>query len=133
MKRPPSQIDSTELSVVFRALGMEYSEAEVMDLLALKDTDGQGTLDFGEFLSLMASELRDSTAGDEVAAAFERACGGDGYMGSSELLDMVDAMGVQLTAAQAEVMVEEVVKDRGAAGPEDRLTQQDVVRLMEGQ
>ena len=137
---------------------MKYSEAEVsntcfkslvpsstrflsqiMDILAVKDHDGSGALCFSEFLGLMASEMRDVHAEDEVKDIFERACGEDGLLGQAELLAVAAEMGVQLTAAQAKSMLAEVAMDSehpGAAASAPtapRISQGDALKLMQGQ
>lgn len=113
---------------------MEYSDAEIMDMLALKDKDGSGTLDFGEFLGLMASELRDASSTTELQACFEHMCGADGMIGSDELLASAADMGLSLSAAQADAMVQEVARDRAEGTlPSHRMTQSDLAKLMDGQ
>ena len=48
-------IDSKELGVMLRAMGLFCTEAEVQDMIVLVDSDGSGKLDFPEFLNLMTS------------------------------------------------------------------------------
>ncbi len=50
-------IDQRELGVMLRAMGMQATEAEVQDIIALVDNDGSGKLDFPEFINLMTSRL----------------------------------------------------------------------------
>jgi len=110
-----------------------------MDTLAVKDRDGSGSLCFSEFLALMASEMRDVDAEDEVKDIFERTCGEDGLLGEAELLHMARGMEVQLTQAQAKSMLAEVAMDSQHAGAAasastaPRITQGDAVKLMHGQ
>ena len=48
-------LDTQELGVMLRALGLHCTEAEVQDIVSLVDSDGSGKLDFAEFTNLMAS------------------------------------------------------------------------------
>lgn len=45
---------SQELGTVMRSLGQNPTEAELQDMINEVDADGNGTIDFPEFLSLMA-------------------------------------------------------------------------------
>ncbi len=113
--------------------------SQIMDIMAVKDRDGSGGLCFAEFLALMASEMRDMSGEDEVKDAFERACGDDGLLGEQELLQMAADMKVQLIPSQARAMLAEAARDSSDPGAADtastapRISQQDAVKLMQGQ
>lgn len=47
-------ITSTELGTVMRSLGQNPTEAELQDMINDVDADGNGTIDFPEFLTMMA-------------------------------------------------------------------------------
>lgn len=49
-------VDSKELGVLLRAVGIFASEAEINDIIASVDVSGDGRLDFAEFLNLMCSQ-----------------------------------------------------------------------------
>ena len=50
-------ITTKELGTVMRSLGQNPTEAELQDMINEVDADGNGTIDFPEFLSLMARYL----------------------------------------------------------------------------
>lgn len=50
-------IDSKELGVMLRAMGLFATEAEVQDIIVVVDSDGSGKLDFKEFVNLMTSRF----------------------------------------------------------------------------
>ena len=50
----PGTISTKELGTVMRSLGQNPTEAELRDMINEVDADGTGTLDFPEFLTLMA-------------------------------------------------------------------------------
>ena len=47
-------ITTKELGTVMRSLGQNPTEAELQDMINEVDADGNGTIDFPEFLNLMA-------------------------------------------------------------------------------
>ena len=51
-------ISTKELGRVMKSLGQSPSEAELRELIQEYDIDGNGTLDFPEFLELMARKVK---------------------------------------------------------------------------
>ena len=51
-------ITTKELGTVMRSLGQNPTEAELQDMINEVDADGNGTIDFPEFLSLMARKMK---------------------------------------------------------------------------
>jgi calmodulin len=47
-------ITTFELGTVMRSLGQNPTEAELQDMINEVDADGNGTIDFPEFLTMMA-------------------------------------------------------------------------------
>ena len=54
----PGTITTKELGTVMRSLGQNPTEAELQDMINEVDADGNGTIDFPEFLSLMARKMK---------------------------------------------------------------------------
>eukprot|EP00976_Prorocentrum_cordatum_P032308 656961-Prorocentrum_minimum.AAC.2 len=54
----PGTITTKELGTVMRSLGQNPTEAELQDMINEVDADGNGTIDFPEFLSLMAKKMK---------------------------------------------------------------------------
>ena len=50
-------IDAKELKVAMRALGFEPKKEEVKKMIADIDKDGNGTIDFQEFLEMMTAKM----------------------------------------------------------------------------
>ena len=50
-------ISDKELVTVLRALGNNPTEDELVTMIREVDEDGNGTIDFGEFLEMMARKL----------------------------------------------------------------------------
>lgn len=47
-----------ELATVIRSLGQTPTEEELLDMIKEVDADGNGTIEFGEFLNLMARKMK---------------------------------------------------------------------------
>lgn len=78
-------ITTKELGTVMRSLGQNPTEAELQDMINEVDADGNGTIDFPEFLSLMARKMKDTDTEEELIEAFkvfDR--DGNGFLATSE-------------------------------------------------
>jgi calmodulin len=64
-------ITTKELGTVMRSLGQNPTEAELQDMINEVDADGNGTIDFPEFLSMMARKMRDTDSEEEIKEAFK--------------------------------------------------------------
>lgn len=51
-------ITTKELGTVMRSLGQNPTEAELQDMINEVDADQNGTIDFSEFLNLMARKMK---------------------------------------------------------------------------
>ena len=58
----PGNIDVRELKVAMRALGFEVRSDEVKKMVEDLDRDGDGTVDFDEFLAMMTARKQVSYA-----------------------------------------------------------------------
>jgi Ca2+-binding EF-hand superfamily protein len=70
----PSDGDGTittlELGTVMRSLGQNPTEGELQDMINEVDADGNGTIDFNEFLAMMAKKFQDTDSEEEIRQAF---------------------------------------------------------------
>uniref|UniRef100_A0A453LSD0 EF-hand domain-containing protein n=1 Tax=Aegilops tauschii subsp. strangulata TaxID=200361 RepID=A0A453LSD0_AEGTS len=65
-------ISLEELAAVTRSLGLDPTNQELNDMMREVDMDGNGTIDFQEFLSLIARKMQqDGDADEELKEAFE--------------------------------------------------------------
>ena len=59
-----------ELGTVMRSLGQNLSEAEIKEMIDIVDEDKNGTIDFQEFLNLMARKMKIAGKEEELIDAF---------------------------------------------------------------
>merc|ERR1712022_96093 len=64
-------ITTKELGTVMRSLGQNPTEAELQDMINEVDADGSGTIDFPDFLNLMARKMKDTDSEEEIKEAFK--------------------------------------------------------------
>ncbi|XP_055637087.1 calmodulin-alpha-like isoform X1 [Toxorhynchites rutilus septentrionalis] len=105
-------ITTMELGAVMRSLGQRPTEAELQDIILEIDADGNGTVDFSEFLTLMARTIRDDYTEEEIREAFRVFDkDGNGYITAAELRYVMDMVGEKLTEEEAEEMIREADDD----------------------
>lgn len=69
-----------------RSLGQNPTEAELQDMINEVDADGNGTIDFPEFLTMMARKMKDTDSAEEIKEAFKVFDkDGNGYISAAEL------------------------------------------------
>ncbi|XVF66592.1 hypothetical protein PTKIN_Ptkin10aG0049600 [Pterospermum kingtungense] len=60
-----------ELATVIRSLDQNPTEEELQDMITEVDADGNGTIEFAEFLNLMAKKMKETDAEEELKEAFK--------------------------------------------------------------
>merc|ERR1712170_203256 len=99
-------ITTKELGTVMRSLGQNPTEAELQDMINEVDADGNGTIDFPEFLSLMARKMRYTDTEEELIEAFkvfDR--DGNGLISAAELRHVMTNLGEKLTYEEVYEMI----------------------------
>ena len=64
-------IDSSELGSVMNSLRQKLTDAELETMINQADIDGDGTINFEEFLIMMAKKLTDTDIGEDIMEAFK--------------------------------------------------------------
>lgn len=89
-----------------RSLGQNPTEAELQDMINEVDADGNGTIDFPEFLTMMARKMRDTDSEEEIKEAFKVFDkDGNGYISAAELRHVMTNLGMSCLSCVVGVAV----------------------------
>ncbi|KAK8684716.1 hypothetical protein V6N13_040732 [Hibiscus sabdariffa] len=101
-----------ELATVIRSLDQNPSEEELQDMIREVDADGNGSIEFSEFLSLMAKKMQETDAEEELKEAFKVFDKDlNGYISASELRNVMMKLGEKLSDEEVEQMIKEADLD----------------------
>ncbi|KAL2463754.1 Calmodulin-like protein 11 [Forsythia ovata] len=101
-----------ELATVIRSLDQNPTEEELEDIINEVDSDGNGTIEFPEFLNLMASQIKENDAEEELKEAFKVFDKDqNGYISANELRQVMINLGEKLTDEEVEQMIKEADLD----------------------
>jgi calmodulin len=107
-KNRDGYITIKELGEIMKNLGQTPTEAELTDMINEVDIDGNGNIDFKEFLGLMARKMRDSDTEEELIEAFkvfDR--DGNGLISATELKHVMVSLGEKITDEEVDEMIKE--------------------------
>ncbi|XP_065061493.1 neo-calmodulin-like [Rhopilema esculentum] len=101
-------ITTKELGHVMRSLGQSPTEADLQDMINEVDVDGNGTIDFPEFLNMMARNNIDTEGEEEIKEAFRVFDkDGNGHISAAELRHIMTNLGEKLTDEEVDEMIKE--------------------------
>merc|ERR1712137_222973 len=84
----------------------------LQDMINEVDADGNGTIDFPEFLSLLARKMKDVDTEEELVEAFKVFDkDGNGYISAAELRHVMTNLGEKLTDEEVDDMIREADVD----------------------
>ena len=95
-----------------RSLGQNPSESELQDMINEVDADNNGTIDFPEFLTMMARKMKDTDSEEEIREAFkvfDR--DSNGFISAAELRHVMTSIGEKLTDNEVDEMIREADQD----------------------
>lgn len=95
-----------------RSLGLKPTDTELQDMINEVDLDHTGSIDFSEFLTMMARKANVGDTDAELRDAFkvfDR--DGSGTISRAELKQVMKGMGENLTEAELDEMMREADKD----------------------
>nr|BBB18808.1 calcium indicator protein GeNL(Ca2+)-1.2u [synthetic construct] len=101
-------ITTKELGTVMRSLGQNPTEAELQDMINEVDADGNGTIYFPDFLTMMARKMKDTDSEEEIREAFRVFDkDGNGYISAADLRHVMTNLGEKLTDEEVDEMIRE--------------------------
>merc|ERR1712072_1487545 len=65
------QIDVRELKAAMRAIGFEVKNEELKKMVSDIDNDGNGTIEFGEFLQMMIGKMGEKNTREDIEKVFK--------------------------------------------------------------
>ncbi|MEU4843866.1 EF-hand domain-containing protein [Streptomyces gilvosporeus] len=112
-KNNDGNVTANELGAAMRSVGQNPTEAELQDMINEVDKDDNGTINFAEFLSLMARQVTSNNdEEDEIREAFHVFDkDGNGVISSSELRHVMTSLGEKLTDDEVDEMLREADVD----------------------
>ncbi|KAG8181787.1 hypothetical protein JTE90_000079 [Oedothorax gibbosus] len=107
-KDSDGMITTAELGVVMTSLGQRPSDSELKKMVHMVDKDGNGTIEFDEFLSMMSKKLHESDTETELHEAFRVFDkNGDGFISPAELRQVMNNLGEKLSEEEVQDMITE--------------------------
>ena len=98
-----------ELGTVMRSLGQNLSESEIKEMIEIVDEDKNGTIDFQEFLNLMARKMKIVGKEEELLDAFKILDkDGNGKISKYELRYIIMRTEISLTEKEIENFIKAI-------------------------
>ena len=108
-------IDPDELRDVINALNINISESDLQQMIFEIDLDGDGSLDFNEFLTLMSKQKHETDTEEELKEGFEAFDQDkDQYITKNDLKALFKSLGEELSEHELDNMIR--VADRNKTG-----------------
>ncbi|CAL9164593.1 unnamed protein product, partial [Musa hybrid cultivar] len=117
-----------ELGTVIKSLGQDPSEEELQEMIREVDSDGNGTIEFGEFLNLMARKVKvnETNIEEELKEAFKVFDKDqNGFISAAELRNVMINLGEKLTDEEVDQMIREADLDG-----DGQVNYEEFVRMM---
>ena len=105
-------ISLKELGSMMKSLGQAPTDQDLREIISEVDLDGNGNIDFNEFITIMQKRTRDSDPEEEIISAFRVFDkDGNGTLSTKELRHVMTTIGDKLTDEEVDQMIEEADVD----------------------
>eukprot|EP00040_Diaphanoeca_grandis_P005319 m.32331 g.32331 ORF g.32331 m.32331 type:complete len:164 (-) comp16625_c2_seq1:83-574(-) len=119
-------IDGKELKVAMRALGFEPKSEDIKKYIAEVDKDGDGTIDYTEFLKMMTEKMAEKDTKEEILKAFSLFDDDKtGKISFKNLKRVARELGEKLTDEELQEMIDEADRDN-----DGEVNQDEFMRIM---
>ena len=116
-------ITSTELEAGIRSLSLDLTEADLRNIMDVVDADGNGSVDFREFLVTMTNERDENQEIREAFKVLDR--DNDGFISAEELKTAMIRLGERGSDEEVEEMIREADTDM-----DGQVSYQEFVQMM---
>nr|GMC78527.1 calmodulin-like protein 11 [Ipomoea batatas] len=100
-----------ELATIIQSLNVHPTKEEIQEMIREVDVNGDGSIDFQEFLNVMVRKIKESVSEElkEAFKVFDR--DQDGFISAKELRNVMMNLGERLTEEEAKQMIKEADVD----------------------
>lgn len=120
------KIDVKMLGILMEDLGHSLPENELEEMIKEIDLDGNGNIDFNEFVLMMEKKMREHDTEAELNEAFKVLDrDSNGYISPMELKHVMLALGEKVTDEEVEDMIKEADIDG-----DGHINYQEFIRIM---
>lgn len=103
------RITADELAGTYEMLGQKRSPSEINLIVKEADLDGNGTIEFNEFVKMISARVHEESFEEELRATFRSYdVDQDGYISSRVLKDLLAQINPDVTEAAVAELVREV-------------------------
>merc|ERR1712244_99270 len=92
------------------SLSIEHTDEDLQDMINVIDTDGDGTIDFHEFLTMMVSERSEVEEIREAFKVFD--INKNGFISAEELRQVMTNLGEEVTDEEVNEMIRDADIDK---------------------
>ncbi len=101
-------ISAKDIGTIMRVLGHNPTEAELQEIISQLEQNQNGSMDFPEFMNIMARRGAELNVEEELLKAFKIfEKDGSGYISASELRGVMTTLGEKLTDEEIEDLIKE--------------------------
>ena len=119
-------IDYHELKVAMRALGFDVKKPEVVELMNEYDREGNGCINFNDFLDIMTEKIRNRDPVEEILKAFKLFDeDNSGNISLRNLKRVARELGENLSDDELQAMIDEFDKDQ-----DGEISEQEFLNIM---